>query len=125
MRDIANLLWLEIAEMTYNFKRIDQEIGVVEKTTLVDVVKFYRDKICVDAPERRLIVISVGPDPILNRLDDGTIRHWTIDELEEFRRSSTTIRKRRVPVDRMDSWFQNVFDAKDNDYKPPSVSNFL
>jgi len=108
MRDIANLLWLEIAEATYNFRRVEREIGVVESTTLENVADFYRDKISADAPDRRLVVISIGPDAILNRLDDAdaSLRHWTIDEVEEFRQSSTSLRRRRLPVDRMDSWFQ-------------------
>ena len=125
MKDVANLLWLEIAESNYNFRRIDHEIGAIEKTAVDDVTKFYRDKISRDASDRRLIIISIGPDPILNRLDDATLRHWTLDEVDEFRQTSTSVRTRRVAIDRMDSWFQNVFDAKKNDYQPPSFSNFL
>ena len=125
MKDVANLLWLEIAESSYNFRRIDHEIAAIEKTTTDDVIKFYRDKISADAIDRRLIIISIGPDPILNRLDDPTLRHWTIDQVDEFRQTATTVRPRRVPVDRMDGWFQKVFEAKQNDYQPPSFSNFL
>ena len=106
MRDVANLLWLEIAESTYNFRRIDHEMKVIETTTLEDVVNFFNDKINVEGPDRRLIVISIGPDAILNRLDDVTVRHWTIDEVAEFREKSTALQKRRLAVDRIDSWFQ-------------------
>ena len=121
MRDVANLLWLEIAESTYNFKRTEKEIKEIEITSLEEVHEFYREKISIEGNDRRLLVISIGPDAILNRLDDNKIRHWTVDDILEFRESSTTLRRNRVPVDRMNSWFQNVFEAKNSDYDPPPV----
>jgi len=121
MRDVANLLWLEITESTYNFRRTEKEIKEIENTSAEQIIEFYRNKISVDGDERRLVVISIGPDAILNRLDDDKIRHWTVDDIVEFRETSTTLRRNRVPVDRMNSWYQNVFDAKNGDFDPPQV----
>jgi hypothetical protein len=121
MRDVANLLWLEITESTYNFRRTEKEIKEIENTSADEIIEFYRNKISVDGDERRLVVISIGPDAILNRLDDSKIRHWTFDDIVEFRETSTTLRRNRVPVDRMNSWYQNVFDAKNGDFDPPQV----
>ena len=47
MRDVANLLWLEIADATYNFKRVENEIGQIEKIGFEEIVEFYREKISV------------------------------------------------------------------------------
>ena len=116
MRDVANLLWIEIAESLYNFRRTEQEINRIESISLEEIIKFYTDKICVDGAGRRLLVISIGPDAILNRLEEENIRHWTSKEIDEFRNTSTNCRPKRVTVDRMNSWLENVFESKESDY---------
>ena len=123
MRDVANLLWIEIAESTYNFRRTEHEISQIESISLEQIVEFYTDKIRFDGSERRLLVISIGPDAILNRLDDETIRHWTSKEIVEFRNTSTKCRQKRVTVDRMNSWLENVFESKESEYSPPPIES--
>jgi secreted Zn-dependent insulinase-like peptidase len=123
MRDVANLLWIEMAESTYNFRRTEHEISQIELISLEQIVEFYVNKICVDGLDRRLLIISIGPDAILNRLDDESIRHWTSKEIEEFRDTSTKCRQKRVTVDRLNSWLQNVFDSKESEYYPPQLEN--
>lgn len=81
----------------------------------------YRDFLKSDGAKRRLIIISVGPDAILNRIEQKLIRHWTMNEVEKFRHDCT-VRQEKIDDEKMAVWFQSVFDAKESEYSPPFFS---
>lgn len=85
------------------------------------MVEVYRDFVKTDGSKRRQIIISVGPDEILNRIEQKSIRHWTMNEVEKFRQDCT-VRQKKLDDEELASWFQNVFDAKELDYSPPKFS---
>ena len=84
---------------------------------LLSIRSFYRKWIHSNASDRRCVVISIGPDPILNQLEGVPIvHHWTLEGIEEFRRSvMTPMFQRNVPR----QWFYDVFECLDYNYPPP------
>ena len=50
MQDVGNLLWMEIVESTYNFRRTDEEMIRIEKISFQEIVDFYNEKIAMDGP---------------------------------------------------------------------------
>jgi secreted Zn-dependent insulinase-like peptidase len=50
MRDVGNLLWMEIVESTYNFRRTYEEMMQIEKISFQEIVDFYNEKIALAGP---------------------------------------------------------------------------
>jgi len=50
MRDVGNLLWMEIVESTYNFRRTNDEMLRIEKISFQEIVDFYNEKISLSGP---------------------------------------------------------------------------
>lgn len=130
MQDRASTLWREVLDETYNFKRSQMEINFIKVITFDQVRDFYRDWICADGQERRHLVISVGPDPILNKLDialEGSshggmeTRHWDLREIEIYRRDAESFTKLSDKL--LVQWMKEVFDSESNSYEPPSHYN--
>ena len=89
---------------------------------LLSIRTFYRQWIHSKASDRRCVVISIGPDPILNRLEgipgipSPGIFHWNLSQIEEFRQTvMTPIPPKSVPR----QWFYDVFERSDYVYPPP------
>ena len=124
MMDRAVGLWREIADETYYFNRNLDEIEQIEKVTLNHVRDFYNTWIHPAGEERRHLTISIGPDPMLNKLDimlegsgEHQVRHWDLKELELYRHEARTFPQ--VSAEILSRWYQQVFDSEDNNYKPP------
>ena len=124
MMDRAVGLWREIADETYYFNRNLDEIEQIEKVTLNHVRDFYNTWIHPAGEERRHLTISIGPDPMLNKLDimlegsgEHQVRHWDLKELELYRHEARTFPQ--VSAEILSRWYQQVFDSDDNNYKPP------
>jgi secreted Zn-dependent insulinase-like peptidase len=117
LTDQAHALWREIQDETYDFDRHAKELVQLERLDLMDVRTFYRQWIHSKARERRSLVVSISPDPILNRLDPGPrIHHWTLDQVEQLRSDmGTPIRGLPVPLE----WFNSIFECSENIYEPP------
>ena len=122
--DRAVGLWREIADETYYFDRNQDEIDQIEKVTLTHVRDFYNTWIHPAGEERRHLTISIGPDPMLNKLDimlegsgEHQVRHWDLKELEIYRHETQTFPQ--VSAEILSRWYQQVFDSEDNDYKSP------
>ncbi len=62
-------------------------------------------------------MISIGPDPILNRLDDHPeIKHWTLDKKDVLKKEAfAPLGKHKVP----NEWFSQVFESTTNRYRAP------
>ena len=85
---------------------------------LLDIRTCYRQWIHYKACDRRCVVISIGPDPILNKLESGPgIYHWTLNRLQEFRQDFMSPLKRKTVLK---DWFYGVFENSQNVYVPPS-----
>ncbi len=69
MRDSASAAWREVVEQTYHFYRQEEELFELARISAEDVLHFYRSTVRRFGLNRRNIVLSVGPDAILNRLD--------------------------------------------------------
>ena len=50
MRDVGNMLWMEIVESTYNFRRTNDEMIQIEKILFQEIVDFYNEKIAIGGP---------------------------------------------------------------------------
>ena len=70
MQDVAMNLWREVSDRSYRFHRHEAELSAIEDISIEQIRDFYRERIRADGLKRRLLVISVGPDAILNRLDE-------------------------------------------------------
>ena len=124
MIDRASALWREIADETYYFNRHQDEIELIDKVTLLQVRDFYNEWIHPSGEERRHLTISIGPDPMLNKLDimlegngEHQVRHWSIKELELYRNNTKSFPQ--VSPEILSRWYQKVFNSEDNKYKPP------
>ena len=124
MMDRAVVLWREIADETYYFNRNQDEIQQIEKITLNHIRDFYNTWIHPAGEERRHLTISIGPDPMLNKLDimlegngEHQVRHWDLKELEIYRNDARTFPQ--VSHEILSKWYQQVFDSDNNNYKPP------
>ena len=124
MVDRAANLWREVADETYDFKRTQLEIEEIENISLNLIREFYKDWIHPSGEERRHLTISIGPDPMLNKLDialEGTgehqVRHWDLKEVDLYRKDAKTFPQ--VSPDILTQWYQQVFNAEDNVYDPP------
>jgi secreted Zn-dependent insulinase-like peptidase len=124
MIDRAVSLWREIADETYYFNRNQDEIEEIEKITLTHVRDFYNTWIHPAGEERRHLTISIGPDPMLNKLDimlegngEHQVRHWNLKELEIYRNNAKSFPL--VSSEVLSRWYQKVFDSEDNTYQPP------
>ena len=116
LRDQAHSLWREIIEEQYDFNRHKKELAFMSELDLFDVRSFYRTWFHSKARDRRNLIISISPDPTLNRLESKPqIQHWRLNQLKELRQTMTPLPIRTVPLD----WFQNVFENRSNIYEPP------
>ena len=90
---------------------------------LLSIRTFYRQWIHSKASERQCVVISIGPDPILNRLEGvPNVSHWNLGQIEEFRQNiMTPISPKSVPR----QWFYDVFDQSQYIYTPPFLDQDL
>ena len=116
MRDQAHACWREILDETYHFRRHRQELEQMSHLDLLDIRTFYRQWIHSKACERRCVVISIAPDPILNKLELPYVRHWTLNTLNQFRTQLMTPCTPNLPSEQ---WFNQVFENVDNIYQPP------
>ena len=124
MIDRAVALWREIADETYYFYRNKDEISEIEKVSLDQVRQFYTNWIHPAGEERRHLTISIGPDPMLNKLDimlegpgEHQVRHWNLKELEIYRNKARSFPQ--VSSELLTRWYQEVFESEDNTYQPP------
>ena len=117
MRDQAHALWREILDETYHFGRHFEELAEMSKLDLLDIRTFYRQWIHSKACERRCVVISIAPDPILNKLELPYVKHWTLNQLSQFRTNLMTPLKPNAPSEQ---WFTYVFENVENIYHPPN-----
>ena len=120
MRDQSQMIWREIAEQTYNFSRHIKEVSSMSRLDLLSIRTFYRTWIHSKASERSCVIISISPDPILNRIEPKSIaskvQHWSLGELDQFRAEfCTQVKLKKVPKE----WFQSVFDTCQFIYPPP------
>ena len=127
MVDRATALWREVSDETYCFDRIQSEIECIEKISLDEIRQFYVEWIHPAGNERRHLTLSIGPDPMLNKLDimlEGTgehqVRHWDIKELEIYRKDAKCFPQ--VSDDNLKWWYQQVFDSEDNTYQAPPAT---
>ena len=88
MGDYANMLWREVMEGTYDFRRHHREcehlnfltISKVRRSvamsvkTLCQVRQFYRQFIEREAVCRRKLILSIAPDPTLNTIQVSASR---------------------------------------------------
>lgn len=119
MTDKAHSNWREILDETYDFARHCRELASMSHLELLDIRTFYRQWIHSKACERRSLVISISPDPILNRLEAGpNIFHWTLRQIDkDFRSLMTPLPKHKTPQE----WYQRVFSNSQNIYEPPFI----
>ena len=127
LMDRAVNLWREIADETYDFKRTEAEIEEIENVSLDLIRNFYQNWIHPGGEERRHLTISIGPDPMLNKLDislegsgEHQVRHWDLRELELYRQDAKPFPQ--VSPEILTEWYQQVFNAEDNIYNPPYSS---
>lgn len=124
MRDRADTLWREVLDETFDFQRSEAEIRTLEtRVTLEAVRAFYAEWIRAGGRHRRHLIVSIGPDPILNKLDmiaTGTVRHWDLKELPLFRKGlESFVKLRQGPLQK---WLQSVFESEPSAlYQPPPV----
>ena len=119
LRDHAQALWREIVEDTYDFNRHAKELASMSRLDLLDIRSFYRQWIHSKASERRNLIISISPDPTLNRLESPHVQHWTLNQMNEFRKLMTPLPPRNIS----NEWYQNVFENSENIYEPPIMNN--
>ena len=95
-----------------------QELSSINELDLLSIRTFYRKWIHSKASKRRCLVISIGPDPILNKLEGlPSVCHWSLSEIEEFRQNAMTpILQKNMPK----YWFDDIFECLGYDYHPPS-----
>ena len=118
LRDQAQAYWKEIAEDTYDFARHSKELACMSQLDLFDVRSFYRQWMHSKASERRNLILSISPDPTLNRLENNPhISHWTLNQMDQFRALMTPLPKRIIP----NEWYQSVFENTDQNviFEPP------
>ena len=119
LRDQAQAYWKEIAEDTYDFARHSKELACMSQLDLFDVRSFYRQWMHSKASERRNLILSISPDPTLNRLENNPhISHWTLNQMDQFRALMTPLPKRIIP----NEWYQSVFENTDQNviFEPPT-----
>lgn len=118
MRDSAHAFWREIFEESYHFARHDMELSAMNQLDLLSIRTFYRQWIHSKASERRCLVISISPDPILNRLPENLhcTQHWNLEQIAKFRQEHmAALKPRTVPKE----WFASVFESQSFHYPPP------
>ena len=124
MRDRAETLWREVSDETFDFKRSETEIEEIKETVTLDRVRrFYQDWVRAGGCPRRHLIISIGPDPILNKLDmiaTGTVRHWDLKELPLFRKDLGSFVK--LKPEPLQKWLLTVFESDSSaSYEPPPI----
>ena len=92
MYDFASMLWREVTETTYDFRRHHRESEHLNFLTLskvrsnsyehicatrcdsttVQVRQFYKTYIHATGAHRRKLTLSIAPDPTLNTIQDGS-----------------------------------------------------
>merc|ERR1719510_1700315 len=89
----------------------------LKKITLTHVRDFYNTWIHPAGEERRHLTISIGPDPMLNKLDimlegngEHQVRHWNLKELEIYRNNAKTFPQ--VSSDVLSLWYEQVFNSE-------------
>ena len=119
MNEKAHANWREILDETYDFARHNRELASMSRLELLDIRTFYRKWIHSKACERRSLVISISPDPILNSLEAGpNIFHWTLRQIDQdFRQLMTPLPNHQTPKE----WYQRVFSSAQNIYEPPFI----
>jgi secreted Zn-dependent insulinase-like peptidase len=115
MRDSAALLWREISERTYDFGRHEQEMALVQSVNMADLRQFYSQLVHADGTERRCLVISIGPDPILNRLDE--VECLTLNDSSRLRDQCDLFPA--LSQQSLDAWFLKAFNSRTYDYGAP------
>ncbi|CAB4059390.1 IDE [Lepeophtheirus salmonis] len=122
MQDEAPALWKEIMEQTYDFRRNEKEIDLLEeeldpKVTLETIKGFYKDWISLNGSERRCLIVSIGPDPILNQMD--FIPSFRLHQIPFVRRDWSIFQL--LDPNYLQEWFKMVFNSQDNEYEPPKM----
>jgi len=118
MLDFASMLWREVTEATYDFRRHHRECEHLNFLTLSKVRQFYRTYIHAEGAHRRKLTLSIAPDPTLNTIQDGnsSIVSW-------LERNQLRQRCQQIP-DRLDreslrEWMVGVFRSEGDGYQPP------
>ncbi|XP_071749609.1 insulin-degrading enzyme isoform X2 [Lepeophtheirus salmonis] len=122
MQDEAPALWKEIMEQTYDFRRNEKEIDLLEeeldpKVTLETIKGFYKDWVSLNGSERRCLIVSIGPDPILNQMD--FIPSFGLHQIPFVRRDWSIFQL--LDPSYLQEWFKMVFNSQDNEYEPPKM----
>lgn len=91
-------------------------MDALSRLTIENVKLFYIDYIMDGASEQRKVVISIGPDPILNSLDNVTcLKLDSIPTIHSLSKVYPTHDKETLA-----RWFQATFSCTDNVYKAPA-----
>ncbi len=116
-RECATDVWREICERQFLFRRRQEEIEELNSLTHQDLVNFYKDYIAYAGLKRRKLVISLGPDPILNTLDtDGLLmRLEDVPKMLHTRSHPFPT----IPEDELDEWYAEVLACAGSEYAPP------
>lgn len=56
---LTSRYWAEISSQQYNFNRPEIEVAYLRTLTKDDIIKFYKEYICYDAPHRHKIAVHV------------------------------------------------------------------
>lgn len=118
-RDKALSYWKEILDSSYHFRRLDQELECLRKLDMKSVLQFYHDWITKSGLERRCLILSIGPDPILNCIDGGEAFHLG-QEKEKIYESCDMFSPPNEA--QLAAWYQMVFERQDFEYDPPESS---
>ena len=116
MNDTANLVWREIADASYNFKRIDGEIKCLEMDQLINaklIHQFYRNWIHTQGSERRCLILSIGPDPMVNEIPG--MDSMTLDKVHEVKWTKFPT----ISHQQLSEWYYSTFNSNDGNYSPP------
>ena len=118
MRDCATILWREVLECSYNFRRLEEETVVLETLNMKHIRKLYRQFVQKSGPERRNLVISFGPDPILNSLEK--VECLGLEKVPTLQAQCESFPVLETEV--LNKWYQEVFQCHTNQYLAPSLS---
>lgn len=118
-RERAASLWKEILDSTYDFRRDERELAALKLITTDKLAGFYRDYVKAGGRRRRCAVISIGPDRVLNRLEDRECLEFGSPEAARLLSRCPAMPPAAAGEERLAEWCQAVFSAKDNEYKPP------
>lgn len=119
VRERAASLWKEILDSTYDFRRDERELAALKLITTDKLAGFYRDYVKAGGRKRRCAVISIGPDRVLNRLEDRECLEFGSPEAARLLSRCPAMPPAAAGEEMLAEWCQAVFSAKDNEYKPP------